>query len=138
MSKKSIAAFAFVTFSMMSSLANAATTVSIDAYSHCFYTDAGTGTTASFQLAPGRYVVSLVNDKMSCSNGILTGGCLIDSVVVRTTAMGTARWGVAVSTKAPTVIDVPGSGNANFVAFVVDGFCEDNVGTADLRFQLAK
>jgi len=131
---KSIAAFTFVMLSSVPVVAGAATSIPINASANCFDTTSLSGGVARFQLAPGRYVASLVNNKMSCSGGQLTGGCLINSATI-SGSLGNARWGLSVRT--PTVVDIPGSTNFSFTAFVVDNNCSDNTGTASLLFQKA-
>lgn len=67
--------------------ANAATSITIDARQNCIQgalnPNSPYGAPATFQLAPGRYVMSLSSDSMSCSGGNVTPGCLIDGVIVQ-------------------------------------------------------
>lgn len=117
----------------------AATSFPIDAKLNCFDvgTPTATGIPAKFELAPGRYVVSVVSNKMSCSNGgQLTNDCLIDTVILKG-GKNQASWGLSV--KSPTIIDVTSFPEyPYFYAFVADGICEDNTGGATLRFQKAQ
>jgi murein DD-endopeptidase MepM/ murein hydrolase activator NlpD len=93
-----------------------------------------TGSVVKFQLAPGKYIASLINNQMSCSGGNLTGGCLINTVIIQgSMGYGTAHWGLSI--KSPTLVDVPGPENSYYTAFVVDTLCSDNTGQATLRFQ---
>jgi pyruvate/2-oxoacid:ferredoxin oxidoreductase beta subunit len=71
---------------------------------------------------------------MSANAGAL-GGYLINTVVIQSVG-GTAGWGMTIS--APSVVDVVGSANINFTAFVLDTPCYDNTGNATLRFQKAQ
>jgi hypothetical protein len=122
--------------------ANAATDITVSALSHCVdvSSSAVTGGRQTFQLAPGRYVASLLSNNMSCGGGgLLTPPCNIDTVIVRgwdgISPPGTAEWGVSV--KNPTVVEVPGSAAVSFTAFVIDAPCSDNTGQSTLRLQLA-
>lgn len=83
--------------------AMAGTNMPINPLLNCFDTTNLTATgVASFQLAPGKYVVSIKNNTMSCSNNILSGGCLIDSIVMQV-GLNQARWGLSVKST-PTVL----------------------------------
>ncbi|PEH86147.1 hypothetical protein [Burkholderia gladioli] len=117
--------------------ANAATSITIDARQNCIQgalnPNSPYGAPATFQLAPGRYVMSLSSDSMSCSGGNVTPGCLIDGVIVQG-GWGNARWGVSVRQQ-PIVVDVGGSGNANLWAYTSDDVCSDNSGQATLLIQ---
>jgi hypothetical protein len=118
-------------------VSNAATSVPIDARNNCVtavFGHAPGGTPARFQLAPGRYIVSLVSNNMSCSNGTLGGGCQIDTVFLQG-GWGTARWGT-VATARPTVIDMTMSAS-DIYAYVSDDVCSDNTGQATLLVQPA-
>jgi hypothetical protein len=114
--------------------------VPIDALQHCIDTDHVTGGRAMVSLAPGRYVASLVDNTMLCAAGSSSPSCRIDKVILQTWAHSPAPkpvfWGLVVQD--PVVVDIPGTTDANVLAFVADPFCGDNVGTATLRFQLAK
>jgi hypothetical protein len=60
--------------------------------------------------------------------------CNIDTVIIHGTTKQ-AMWGLSVKTA--TVIDVT-SENNTLAAFVLDSHCQDNTGSATLRFQKAK
>lgn len=126
---KIITALTVLSFSAVPAIA--ATSVPVDAILNCFDTSTSTGTATRFQLAPGRYVASITNNKMSCNFGSLSSGCLIDTVIIR--GSNQAGWGLSVKT--PTVVDVSGTSNVGFTAFVVDEPCSDNTGKANLQFQ---
>ncbi|WP_082727985.1 hypothetical protein [Burkholderia mayonis] len=113
----------------------AATSVVIDAKRNCLSNTGNVsgGTPATFPLAPGRYVISIASNNMSCSNGVLTNGCLINSVFVQG-GYGNNRWGTTVTQ--PTVVDVPGN-TSGFIAYVSDDACADNTGQATLLIQTA-
>ncbi|WP_240154732.1 MULTISPECIES: hypothetical protein [unclassified Burkholderia] len=120
--------------------ANAATSITVDAKQNCIQSaltpGAPYGTSVVFQLAPGRYVLSLPSDNMSCTGGSLVPGCLIDTVHVQG-GWANARWGVSVKQQQPTVVDVTGSTNATMWAFITDDTCNDNSGQATLLIQPA-
>lgn len=133
-----ISTVASLLLALVSYTAQAATSITIDAKQNCIQNaivpGAAYGNSAAFQLAPGRYVMSLSTNNMSCSGGNLGGGCLIDSVHV-VGGMATARWGVAV-TKQPTIVDVAAVGNAlTLWGFITDDMCADNTGQATLLIQ---
>lgn len=120
----------------LSGFAQADTSITIDAKQNCLSNAWGTtsgGSTANFQLPPGRYIATLVSNNMSCSYGML-GGCNIDTVMVQG-GFGNARWGLAVNAN-PTVIEVT-SEYLGFVAYVSDNICSDNTGSAKLLLQSA-
>ncbi|MCS6456911.1 hypothetical protein NX847_30660 [Burkholderia thailandensis] len=54
----------------------ASTSIQIDARQNCLavFGKVSNGASATFQLAPGRYVVSIASNNMSCSGGSLTNG----------------------------------------------------------------
>ncbi|AHI63349.1 membrane protein [Burkholderia thailandensis] len=113
----------------------AASTVVVDAKRNCL-SNTGTvsgGTPATFPLAPGRYVVAISPNNMSCSAGVLTGGCLINSVMLQG-RYGNNRWGTTITQ--PTVVDVPGN-TSTYIAYVSDDACGDNTGQATLLIQTA-
>ena len=126
---------ASILLALASYTAQAATSITIDAKQNCLQ-NASTpgpsyGNSAAFQLATGRYVMSLSTNTMSCTGG---SGCLIDAVHV-VGGMGSARWGTTV-TKQPTVVDVGGSGTAlTLWSFITDDACADNSGQATLLIQ---
>lgn len=128
---------AILSFPMVVAAAVGDTSVPIDANLNCLDTRAMSGSIAKFQLTPGRYVVSLKGNNMAggCSTG--NPECRIDTVMIRgvdsSTSGGMAKWGLAV--KNPTVVDVLGTGNANYEAFIIDGNCSDNTGDTSLIFQ---
>jgi hypothetical protein len=128
-----ISIVASVLLALVSVTAQAAISITIDAKQNCIQNaitpGASFGQSATFQLAPGRYVMSLTPNSMSCSGG----GCLIDTVHVLG-GMYNARWGVAV-TKQPMIVDVAGGAGANFYSFVTDDNCSDNTGQATLLIQ---
>ncbi|MBT9100517.1 hypothetical protein KFZ76_22720 [Methylovulum psychrotolerans] len=130
---------ALAIFALSTASAMAATSFPIDAKLNCFdvETPTVTGTPAKFELAPGRYVVSVIDNTMSCSNGgQLTNHCLIDTVILKG-GLKQASWGLSV--KNPTIIDVTSFPEyPYFYAFVADGICGDNTGGASLSFQKAK
>ncbi|MCU1722453.1 hypothetical protein [Pseudomonas sp. 5P_5.1_Bac1] len=114
----------------------AATSVTIDANSNCLSSPFGPvthGTPVKIQLAPGRYVFSLVSNSMSCSNGDLSGGCLADTVFLQ--GWGSARWGALVTAN-PSVVDVP-QANMTLYAYIGDDGCSNNTGTAVILIQTA-
>jgi hypothetical protein len=132
-----ITTIASLLLALVSYTAQAATSVTIDARQNCLQNaivpGPGYGTSAAFQLAPGRYVMSLSSNAMSCTGG---GDCLIDSVHV-VGGMGTSRWGVSV-TKQPIVVDVgvpSGPSALTLWGFVTDDACSDNTGRATLLIQ---
>ncbi|MBR8273596.1 hypothetical protein KDX15_07105 [Burkholderia cenocepacia] len=115
--------------------AQAATSITIDAKQNCIQNaitpGPSYGNSAAFQLATGRYVMSLSTNTLSCSGG---SGCLIDAVHV-VGGMGSARWGTTV-TKQPTVVDVGGGGTVlTLWSFITDDACADNSGQATLLIQ---
>ncbi|OMU39303.1 hypothetical protein AQ775_31065 [Burkholderia pseudomallei] len=113
----------------------ASTSIQIDARQNCLATVFGkvsNGASATFQLAPGRYVVSIASNNMSCSGGSLTNGCLIDTVMLQG-GNGNSHWGVAINR--PTVVDVPST--SGLFAYVSDDVCSDNTGQATLLIQTA-
>jgi len=99
-----------------------------------------TGGAATFQLAPGRYVASLIKNNMACRSLDVTKACDINTVIIQGVDNGltadTARWGLSVKT--PTVVQVFGPTSASFVAFVIDDGCSDNTGGATLLIQQAR
>ncbi|RXV71457.1 hypothetical protein D1006_03155 [Burkholderia stabilis] len=126
---------ASVLLALASFTAQAATSITIDAKQNCIQNaivpGPSYGNSAAFQLAPGRYVMSLSTNTMSCTGG---NGCLIDTVHVLG-GMGNARWGVAV-TKQPTVVDVTGGSTVlPLWSFITDDVCADNSGQATLLIQ---
>ncbi|HDR9507546.1 hypothetical protein C5615_13865 [Burkholderia cepacia] len=126
---------ASILLALASYTAQAATSITIDAKQNCIQNaitpGPSYGNSAAVQLAPGRYVMSLSTNTMSCTGG---NGCLIDTVHVLG-GMGNARWGVAV-TKQPTVVDVTGGATAlTLWSFVTDDACADNSGQATLLIQ---
>ncbi|MBI0359510.1 hypothetical protein [Burkholderia oklahomensis] len=117
-------------------VSEASTSIMIDAKRNCLSSAFGTvsdGVPATFQLAPGRYVISIASNNMSCSGGVLANGCLINSVMLQG-GFGTSRWGTTITE--PTVVDVPGN-TSGFVAYVNDNACADNTGQATLLIQTA-
>ena len=131
--KMMISLIAFVAFS-----SQASTSITISALANCLAappstTDEG-GTTASVQLEPGRYVLSLVSNNMSCSNGTLSGGCLIDTVMVQG-GWGTSRWGKTVTAQ-PVVVDYTAASTLS--AYVYDQGCYNNTGQATLLIEKAQ
>ncbi|KVH60646.1 hypothetical protein WS89_14685 [Burkholderia sp. MSMB1072] len=126
---------ASILLALASYTAQAATSITIDAKQNCIQNaitpGPSYGNSAAFQLAPGRYVMSLSANTLSCSGG---SGCLIDTVHV-VGGMGSARWGTVV-TKQPTVVDVGGSATAlTLWSFITDDACADNSGQATLLIQ---
>ncbi|CAG9239686.1 hypothetical protein ACS0X5_25210 [Burkholderia gladioli] len=129
-----IPVFASLLFALASMSANAATSITIDAKQNCIQNaitpGASFGNSATFQLAPGRYVMSLSPNAMSCGGT----ACQIDTVHVLG-GMANARWGVAVK-QTPIIVDVAaGAGAANFYGFITDDNCADNSGQATLLIQ---
>ncbi|KGW12162.1 hypothetical protein X980_1837 [Burkholderia pseudomallei MSHR4000] len=112
----------------------ASTSIQIDARQNCLavFGKVSNGASATFQLAPGRYVVSIASNNMSCSGGSLTNGCLIDTVILQG-GNGNSHWGVAI--KRPTVVDIPDT--SLLFAYVSDDVCSDNTGQATLLIQTA-
>ncbi|WP_412023329.1 hypothetical protein [Burkholderia cepacia] len=126
---------ASVLLALASFTAQAATSITIDAKQNCIQNaivpGPSYGNSATVQLAPGRYVMSLSTNTMSCTGG---SGCLIDAVHL-VGGMGSARWGTTV-TKQPTIVDVGGSATAlTLWSFVTDDACSDNSGQATLLIQ---
>lgn len=126
---------ASVLLALASFTAQAATSITIDAKQNCIQNaivpGPSYGNSATVQLAPGRYVMSLSTNTMSCTGG---SGCLIDAVHL-VGGMGSARWGTTV-TKQPTIVDVGGSATAlTLWSFVTDDVCSDNSGQATLLIQ---
>ncbi|MCA8275475.1 hypothetical protein LGN17_23605 [Burkholderia sp. AU30280] len=126
---------ASILLALVSNTAQAATSVMIDAKQNCLQNaitpGPSYGNSAAFQLAPGRYVMSLSANTMSCTGG---SGCLIDSLHV-VGGMGTSRWGVSV-TKQPIIVDVPPVASVlTLWGFVTDDACSDNTGQATLLIQ---
>jgi hypothetical protein len=120
----------------LASTAQAATSITVDGRLNCIQSAlspgaAPYGTAATFQLAPGRYVMSLSANTMSCS----PGGCAISSVTVQGGVL-TAKWGVPVTTQ-PIVVDVGGNSAATLYGYVSDDVCSDNGGQATLLIQQA-
>jgi len=116
---------------------SAATSVTIDANANCLSSTFGPtkhGTAVQIQLAPGRYVFSLVSNTMSCSNGDLSGGCLADSVFLQG-GWGSARWGTTITAK-PTVVDMT-QATMTLWAYIADDGCQNNTGTAQILIQTA-
>lgn len=114
----------------------ASTSVTIDANANCLSSAFGPtahGTPVKIQLAPGRYVFSLVSNTMSCSNGDLSGGCLADTVFLQ--GWGSARWGTVITAN-PSVVDVP-LANMTLSAYIGDDGCSNNTGTAQILIQTA-
>ncbi|MBN3727835.1 hypothetical protein [Burkholderia sp. Ac-20379] len=134
-----ISAVAPLLLALVSFAAQAATSVTIDAKLNCnqsaVTSGAATGTSASFQLAPGRYVMSVTNNKLNCLPNTNLGLCGIDTVHVQGGILN-ARWGVAVTAQ-PIVVDVGSTTVANFFAWVSDDNCVDNSGQATLLIQQA-
>ncbi|MEL1221027.1 hypothetical protein TVA88_18230 [Aeromonas hydrophila] len=121
-----------------SAASESATIVSVDAQRNCFsnpWESTSGGTAAKFKLAQGRYVLSLVNNSMSCSYGQMDG-CKINTLFVQG-SFGNSRWGISV-TSSPIVVDVPVEGPKDLVAFVSDSYCQDNTGGVSLLIQEAK
>jgi len=113
----------------------ASTSVIVDAKAHCLSHSFGGvsgGAPLTFQLAPGRYVLSLVNNTMSCSSGDLSNGCDMDTVFLQG-GWGSARWG-AVVTATPTVIDMTRN-TMPLAAYVGDDGCYNNTGTAEIKIE---
>ena len=113
----------------------AATSVTINANSNCLSSPFGPttgGTAVRIPLAPGRYVFSLVSNDMSCSNGDLSGGCLIDTVFLQG-GWGSARWGTVITAK-PTVVEMT-QATMELAAYVGDDGCFNNTGTAVIQIQ---
>ena len=113
----------------------ASTSVIIDAKAHCLSHSFGGvsgGAPLTFQVPPGRYVFSLVNNTMSCSSGDLSGGCHMDTVFLQG-GWGSARWG-AVVTSTPTVIDMTRA-TMSMSAYVGDDGCYNNTGTAEIKME---
>ncbi|WDD95943.1 hypothetical protein Bsp3421_006126 [Burkholderia sp. FERM BP-3421] len=134
MRTKIVAALLAVAVPLVSS---AATSIPIDARNNCItavFGRAPGGTPARFQLTPGRYVISLVSNNMSCAGGGLGGGCLIDTVFMQG-GWGTAHWGTN-ATAHPSVIDVTNT-TTDMYAYVSDDICSDNAGGATLLIQPA-
>ncbi|WP_423758124.1 hypothetical protein [Burkholderia sp. NLJ2] len=126
---------ASILLALASYTAQAATSITIDAKQNCIQNaitpGPSYGNSATVQLAPGRYVMSLSTNTMSCTGG---NGCLIDTVHL-VGGMGSARWGMAV-TKQPTVVDVGGNATAlTLWSFITDDVCADNSGQATLLIQ---
>ncbi|WP_446904461.1 hypothetical protein [Burkholderia sp. YIM B11467] len=130
-----IPVIASILLALASYTAQAATSITIDAKQNCIQNaivpGPSYGNSATVQLAPGRYVMSLSTNTMSCTGG---SGCLIDAVHL-VGGMGSARWGTTV-TKQPTIVDVGGSATAlTLWSFVTDDACSDNSGQATLLIQ---
>ncbi|MCL4631330.1 MULTISPECIES: hypothetical protein [Burkholderia] len=126
---------ASILLALVSHTAQAATSITIDAKQNCIQNAVtpgpSYGNSVAFQLAPGRYVMSLSTNTMSCTGG---SGCVIDAVHV-VGGMGSARWGTTV-TKQPTVVDVGSSAPAlTLWSFITDDVCADNSGQATLLIQ---
>lgn len=125
---------------VVSASAMADVRVTIDALQNCIDTTSISGGKATVSLEPGRYVASLIANTMACRGGPPTPSCRIDKVILQTTAdqpvPKQVYWGLVVQD--PVVVDIPGPASANVFAFVLDPQCNDNYGTATLRFQLAK
>ncbi|HIH2658171.1 TPA: hypothetical protein ACYLK9_001161 [Burkholderia cenocepacia] len=126
---------ASILLALVSHTAQAATSITIDAKQNCIQNAVtpgpSYGNSVAFQLAPGRYVMSLSTNTMSCTGG---SGCVIDAVHV-VGGMDSARWGTTV-TKQPTVVDVGSSAPAlTLWSFITDDVCADNSGQATLLIQ---
>ncbi|WP_063533706.1 hypothetical protein [Burkholderia sp. MSMB1589WGS] len=113
----------------------ASATVVVDAKRNCLSNTSNVsgGTPALLTLAPGRYVISIGSNNMRCSAGVLTNGCLINSVMLQG-GFGNNRWGTTITQ--PTVVDVPGN-TSTYIAYVSDDACGDNTGQATLLIQTA-
>jgi len=109
------------------------TSYTVDARQNCLGAPWGksNGTPAKFFVSPGKYLVYLGANNMSCMNNDLSNGCNIDTVLIHG-GMMTARWGRSIS--GPTQIEVSDS-SGSFVAYVADDNCGDNTGSAKLIFQ---
>lgn len=125
--------FATVALALAPLVCEAATSVTIDAKQNCLTNILTTGvsgaTPAQFTLAPGRYVMSLTSNTMSC---VLAGVCPINSVLVQG---GNANAMFGISIQQPTIVDVNNAAPTTFFAFVSDDVCSDNHGTATLLIQ---
>ncbi|WKV52017.1 hypothetical protein [Dickeya fangzhongdai] len=115
-------------------VSEAATTIAIDSQRNCLttpFSDTLSGTSAKFSLEQGRYVFSLVSNSMNC-NSSSGNGCPIDTVMVQG-GFKNARWGTSV-TSTPVVVDTTTS---QFVVYISDDNCNDNIGQATLLIQKA-
>ncbi|WJM85977.1 hypothetical protein QUF31_02275 [Dickeya chrysanthemi] len=112
----------------------AATSVAIDSLRNCLttpFSDTLSGSSAKFSLEQGRYVLSLVSNSMNCTSSS-SNSCPIDTVMVQG-GFKSARWGVSV-TSTPIVVDTTTS---QFVVYISDDNCNDNIGQATLLIQKA-
>lgn len=135
MKKNMFLAFGFAL--LLPVAAEASVSMLINARSNCFDYSTLTmngGKVLSFTLSPGRYVASIKNNNMSCSNGSLSPGCFITNVILQGTGTSSATWGISV-TQNPVVVDVPNSASGQYWAFVGDNGCYNNTGTATLYIQ---
>lgn len=122
---------AFILLSFLSFGSQAATEVALSAKQNCIYPPVSNskiqaGTPLQFQLEKGTYQISLATNNMSCLNGSLSNGCLIDTVFLQG-GLGSSRWGETIS-KTPTTVTT--TGPSTFIAFVSDENCSDNTGYA--------
>jgi len=124
---------AVVGFAAVAATSAIAQDVLIDAKAACLSLDTMTGGRVTFQLDAGSYTVSLVDNDMSCGGEDPTGGCLIDTVVIRGGSAAKTGWGLAVKAGKAQQFKVKGVGK--FSAIVIDEPCYDNTGSAILRFE---
>lgn len=127
-------ALIFVAASFMSLACEASTSITLDAKANCIPNASTTANTPylKFQLDPGRYVFSLINNTMSCQRGSLVNGCNINAVAM-SGGNATAHWGTTV-TATPIVID---STTSAYMASISDDNCNDNTGQVTILAEKA-